>query len=900
MARLVSIGFENNDHDELTYAGGALYGSPTISSSVKRSGGYAGRISSLTSATRMGWLVNTVAAGGLAPTFFRFYLRIDTAPSAANTIAVFGSNFPGLSDVLALRLHADRTLRLYAPVGTSEIGAATSPLTTGEWYRVEVMYERSASGADPRVSLRINGTTVVDNVSCPDSGNNNFWALGGNLLQEAQTTGDWFFDDVAVNDNTGSLQNSWCGEGHIVHLRPNAAGANNTWRQNNTTTANGNNYLQVDEVTPDGDSSYQRRNQTGDRIDDFNVTDPGDAGIPEGAEVSLVAVGAVVGSTNATATNRQGRFRLRTSGSGTLVESSAVNFNIVGWAYHNAAASSLVGYQLIQYQNPATSAAWTRAQLTDIQIGYINHTSSTTEIRVTAVWALVEYQELRELNLAVDFVEFFPTASGTAFTHSAAETINYTSTNVRAITRALQDTFLVTATVATIATLYRTFTQAINLTSSVNKSLSAFLSQLVTLLDTQARLFGKVKNESVTFASALSRSLTRAFAEVVAFTSTIARALSRSRSEVVNLADTQARLFGKIRSETSNYTSALSRSLARTRSEVVQAVDSRIRQLTRSIQETATYVSTFAFSVTLTFAVNETIQYTSAVARSVARALSEIASYVTTITRQATRTIVETIQIIADFITSTQATQALSDTVTATSTITRSASKVVAETVQYLSAISRSMTRTLADAPTFVSSIAKQSARQLADVAAFTTQITRALVRSLVETVTGATSLARNATRLLSETVTYTTQMIFGTKVYSRAASASLPTVTTDLATLYSDAEIIDTEAVDNVRVNLEGAEAEYAVHQFRHLFDNATSNIYISVTLQTDIDPSVSPVRLQLYNFNTASWETFDTDATTAINTNITLNADVTTNPGYYRNGLNWVYSRVYQQESI
>jgi hypothetical protein len=83
--------------------------------------------------------------------------------------------------------------------------------------------------------------------------------LGGNLNSEAQTTGDWFFDDLAINDNTGSFQNSYPGEGKIIHLKPNAAGDSNGFSvQVGGTVGSSNNYTRVNEVTPDDATSYKR------------------------------------------------------------------------------------------------------------------------------------------------------------------------------------------------------------------------------------------------------------------------------------------------------------------------------------------------------------------------------------------------------------------------------------------------------------------------------------------------------------------------------------------------------------------------------------------------------------------------------------------------------------------
>src|SRR3990172_6946830 len=73
-------------------------------------------------------------------------------------------------------------------------------------------------------------------------------AGGGNRRSEAQTQGEWYFDDIAINSSTGSFQNSYPGAGRIVALRPNAAGDSADFARGGTDS--GANWSQTDEVTP--------------------------------------------------------------------------------------------------------------------------------------------------------------------------------------------------------------------------------------------------------------------------------------------------------------------------------------------------------------------------------------------------------------------------------------------------------------------------------------------------------------------------------------------------------------------------------------------------------------------------------------------------------------------------
>ncbi len=126
MARLVTCGFEMNTVTtgiEFT----ATSGSPTISSTTVRSGTYAGRISSLASATQMRFRLQYVSSAGNGPYFARLYLRVHTAPSAANRIITMRDTGNG-ADRCWITLDNSSTLALFNG-GGSQIGSSSSALT---------------------------------------------------------------------------------------------------------------------------------------------------------------------------------------------------------------------------------------------------------------------------------------------------------------------------------------------------------------------------------------------------------------------------------------------------------------------------------------------------------------------------------------------------------------------------------------------------------------------------------------------------------------------------------------------------------------------------------------------------------------------------------------------------
>jgi len=125
---------------------------------------------------------------------------------------------------------------------------------------------------------------------------------------------------------------------------------------------------------------------------------------------------------------------------------------------------------------------------------------------------------------------------------------------------------------------------------------------------------------------------------------------------------------------------------------------------------------------------------------------------------------------------------------------------------------------------------------------------------------------------------------------YTYEDEATLGTDDTDLASTITTSDV-DTD--DNIYHDV--AATSNAVALFKYTNSNSTDDITITCKLKTDIAPSSSTVYLQIYNHNSASWETLDSDSTTAINTEFTLTGSQTTNLSFYY-ASNVVSARIYQ----
>jgi hypothetical protein len=134
-----------------------------------------------------------------------------------------------------------------AQVGTTTVGTTITPFVQNVWYLIEIHVKLdNTSGI---LQVKINGVPEVD--------------YAGDTLPDANTTvnrfyiydwgGEW--DDFALNDTNGTIDNSWCGNGHVVKITPSGSGTTNNWLNSGSVSGSAN-YLYVDEYPNDGDTTY--------------------------------------------------------------------------------------------------------------------------------------------------------------------------------------------------------------------------------------------------------------------------------------------------------------------------------------------------------------------------------------------------------------------------------------------------------------------------------------------------------------------------------------------------------------------------------------------------------------------------------------------------------------------
>jgi hypothetical protein len=385
VARLFTDGFEiasnTNGHSWTNVVDLAARDTGTV-----RTGTGSGLINGLTSGTESGWGVQFVDSLQNGPFYLRTYFYLTTAPSADNTIAAFiaGANPTATSTNDAqIRLTSAGALKLFA--NNSQVGSTSSALSTGTWYRIELEVDNSPSAGSKIIRAYIDGTQFAGTTASSDVGGTiNGLALGGNLNVEAQTTGVWRFDDVAVNDSSGSFQTGLPGPGNVIVIRPNAAGDSNQFNNTANGAGSSNNYQLVDETSPN-DATDMVQSGTLNNLDLYNFEATG----LTAATVSVVHVHLRRRNNTADATTAVTPIVVKTSG-GTQASGVAVSPNTTTWRTGGNAASTVVVPNYTGYQDPDGSA-WTPSTLDTMQAGPKITTANVNRIQVSTVWATIDY-----------------------------------------------------------------------------------------------------------------------------------------------------------------------------------------------------------------------------------------------------------------------------------------------------------------------------------------------------------------------------------------------------------------------------------------------------------------------------------------------------------------------------
>lgn len=329
MARVWTEGFEMGDlrgFDSIAY-------NPSAYSPFKRSGTYSMRCVSPASATKY---ITAITEG-----YIRFGFR-------------WYDPTPGNISTLHLR-DASGTIHLYIRTGATPgrfelrhgdgtlLGTTASTIALGEWYLFEVHWLiDDASGV---AQMKVDGILEVDFDG--DTKNSATASVGRVYFGPGSNTA--YYDDIAVNDTTGAVDNSWCGDGHIIALTPDGNGDVTEWTGSDADASD--NYLLIDDIPADDDTTYTYES-TVDQRDLYALAASGLSGVtinrvwPEARARKTVADGTQIALVTKT----------------TATEYDSADLD-VGTDY----STRVIGAEYTA--NPNTTNPWSIAELDALQVG---------------------------------------------------------------------------------------------------------------------------------------------------------------------------------------------------------------------------------------------------------------------------------------------------------------------------------------------------------------------------------------------------------------------------------------------------------------------------------------------------------------------------------------------------
>lgn len=134
--------------------------------------------------------------------------------------------------------------------------------------------------------------------------------------------------------------------------------------------------------------------------------------------------------------------------------------------------------------------------------------------------------------------------------------------------------------------------------------------------------------------------------------------------------------------------------------------------------------------------------------------------------------------------------------------------------------------------------------------------------------------------------------------VYSREFVGSLPVDDATLGTIYSSQEVTDVSDNDDVFVDLVMNDAGFGVHEFKkYNSNNQEEQFTVTARVKSDLAASTSTIYLQVFNRDTSSWETLDSDNSTGADTEFVLTGGKSSDLSDYFDANYVVAFRVYQE---
>jgi len=235
------------------------------------------------------------------------------------------------------------SLQLRSPNDDSMLEVAEDAIQVDKWQLLESHFVIGAT--ENLVEVKVDGIMVLSYsgiISSNQAGRATFGCFHSGDLGAVIT----YVDDIAVNDASGVIDNSWCGDGKVVLLPLNGDGTYTEW----VVEPSGSLYTAVDEIPPDL-SDFILSTSDGSRVTFTKEA----LNLPDGAMVKRLKLSAY--ADEVTEAGKKFRFMLRKE---TSDYDSGQDFDLG------------IGAQMIAEEFPAspfTYNAWTPSEIDSLEVG---------------------------------------------------------------------------------------------------------------------------------------------------------------------------------------------------------------------------------------------------------------------------------------------------------------------------------------------------------------------------------------------------------------------------------------------------------------------------------------------------------------------------------------------------
>lgn len=349
MARIYMRGFEDRSRFGDSYSNAGIYTSDIPG------GGYCvhGKLNIITYSWYYARIANASLGSEYQEVYVRIYANWKPYPSSAYyTFGIADENKQAILDITK-NYYPSGDLLVESRNGHAE-GSIDSTYGGTNIWRMWEFYVKLGDSACNAI-IRCDGEQVFSKVIDFSAYTNKHvvYAFFNNASPGQLLSADYgvWLDDIAVNDSTGTLQNTWPGPGHIIGIRPDSSG---TYTQLTPVPDTGeSNYEDVDDPYPDQSTTYVYATTSGKR-DTYNFES-----IPD-----------VITHPSITALSINITNKLSAAGPGTLKYVARLNGVEDAQNTGESIPSSDWDTQRIIIDNAPDGSAWSKSKIDACEFGY--------------------------------------------------------------------------------------------------------------------------------------------------------------------------------------------------------------------------------------------------------------------------------------------------------------------------------------------------------------------------------------------------------------------------------------------------------------------------------------------------------------------------------------------------